>query len=320
MKKLLVAVPVEDRHKEYLESQVQGTGEEYTFVYKELGELTPEDLADANIVLGAVPPKLLAGAHKLEWLQLSSAGADNYVKPGVLGEQVQLTNSAGAYGLTVSEHMLAVTFALIRRLNQYARNQASHVWKQMGTVTSVEGSTVLVLGLGDIGGSYARKMKALGAYVLGIRRTNREKPEYVDEQYTQDHLEEVIGRADIVAMVLPGGAGTEHLMDEALLRRMKKGSFLINDGRGNAVDLEALKRVLDEGHLAGAALDVTDPEPLPSTDSLWDYDNVILTPHIAGQLLLAETRERVIRIAGENLYRYARGQKLAHVVDRRIGY
>ncbi|MCI8994406.1 MAG: D-2-hydroxyacid dehydrogenase [Lachnospiraceae bacterium] len=320
MKKILVAVPVEERHKEYLETQVQGAREEFVFVYKELDKLTQEDLADANIVLGAVPPRLLSGAGKLEWLQLSSAGADNYLKPGILGEQVYLTNSVGAYGLTVSEHMLAVTFALIRRLNQYARNQAAHVWKQMGTVISVENSTVLVLGMGDIGGSYARKMKALGAYVIGIRKTDREKPTYVDEQYTMEALEEVIGRADIVAMVLPGGEDTAHLMDEAMLRRMKKGSFLINDGRGNAVDLVALKRVLDEGHLAGAALDVTEPEPLPAEDSLWDYENVILTPHIAGQLLLAETRERVIRIAGENLRCFARGEALTHVVKRDRGY
>ncbi|MCI8854451.1 MAG: D-2-hydroxyacid dehydrogenase [Lachnospiraceae bacterium] len=320
MKKILVAVPVEERHKEYLETQVQGAREEFVFVYKELDKLTQEDLADANIVLGAVPPRLLSGAGKLEWLQLSSAGADNYLKPGILGEQVYLTNSVGAYGLTVSEHMLAVTFALIRRLNQYARNQAAHVWKQMGTVISVENSTVLVLGMGDIGGSYARKMKALGAYVIGIRKTDREKPTYVDEQYTMEALEEVIGRADIVAMVLPGGEDTAHLMDEAMLRRMKKGSFLINDGRGNAVDLVALKRVLDEGHLAGAALDVTEPEPLPAEDSLWDYENVILTPHIAGQLLLAETRERVIRIAGENLRCFAQGEALTHVVKRDRGY
>ena len=100
--------------------------------------------------------------------------------------------------------MLGLTFDLIRRLNQYHANQAEHVWKAMGNIISVEGSTILVLGLGDIGGDYARKVHALGAHVIGVRRTNRNKPDYLDEQHTMDDLDTLLGRADIVAMVLPG--------------------------------------------------------------------------------------------------------------------
>jgi phosphoglycerate dehydrogenase-like enzyme len=159
-------------------------------------------------------------------------------------------------------------------------------------------------------------MKALGAYVIGFRKTNKNKPDYVDEQYTMDRLPEMIGRADIVAMVLPGTEETDNLMDREMLRRMKKGSFLINAGRGSAVDLTALRAALDEGRLAGAALDVTSPEPLPADDPLWDYENVLITPHVAGNLWLRQTILNILHIAGNNLARYLNGEPLDHVVDR----
>ena len=173
-----------------------------------------------------------------------------------------------------------------------------------------------MLGLGDIGGRYAKKMKALGAYVIGFRKTDKEKPEYVDEQYTLDRLPEMIGRGDLVAMILPATKETENLMNEEMLNRMKMGSYLINAGRGNAVDLAALRKALDEGRIAGAALDVTSPEPLPSDDPLWKYENVLITPHIAGNLWLRQTVVNVIRIAGNNLTRYLNGEPLDHVVKR----
>lgn len=320
MKQVLVTLPLEAQHKAFFESQVRGSAEEFAFNYKVADELTADDVREAQIILGSADAELLPAAEALEWLQLSWAGADSFVKPGVLRENVALTNASGAYGLTVSEHMVAVTFALVRRLHQYARNQQAHVWAQRGEIISIEGARVLVLGLGDIGGRYARKMKALGAYVIGVRRTEAAKPDYLDEQYTIDRLDELLPRADIVAMVLPGGAATAHIMDERRLRLMKPGAFLVNDGRGNAIDPEALRRVLADGHLGGAALDVTEPEPLPTDDALWDDERVIITPHISGQFLLRETFERVVRICGENLYRYAHGIPLEHVVDRKTGY
>ncbi|MBO4317338.1 MAG: D-2-hydroxyacid dehydrogenase [Mailhella sp.] len=210
--------------------------------------------------------------------------------------------------------MLAQTFALIRRFGQYGRNQIRHEWKPMGAVTSVEGSVTAVLGLGDIGGDYARKVKALGAYVIGLRKNVREKLPYLDEQYTVDELDAVLPRADIVAMVLPGSAETTHIMDEKRLRKMKPGAYLLNSGRGTAVDLSALKTLLREGRIGGAALDVTEPEPLPDDDELWDLDNVIITPHVAGQLLLPETLNRIIRIASENLGHWIKGEPLRNVV------
>lgn len=318
MKQILVTLPLEERHRNYLEAQAAPA--DVRFSYRDADSVTAADLAEADAVLGDVDEDLLPAAEKLAWLQIPWAGADAFLRPGVLRPDTVLTNSSGAYGLTVSEHMLAVTLALVRRLNQYARNQAQRIWMPMGRILSIEGATVLVLGLGDIGGSYARKMKALGAYVIGVRRSAAEKPDYLDEQFTIESLDELLPRADIVAMVLPGGDATAHIMDERRLRLMKKGAYLINDGRGNAIDPQALLRVLEEGRLAGAAIDVTEPEPLPPDDPLWAQERLLITPHISGRFLLQETFERVVRIAGENLARYVRGEPLTHVVNRKVGY
>ena len=315
-KEVLVTLPLKEEHKRLFQDAVNGT--ELVLTYKTGLGVTPEDLARVNAVIGNLPPARLRGNEQLEWVQLNSAGAAEYAD--VLPEPCVLTNAAGAYGPSVSEHMLALTFALIRRLGQYGRNQMQHTWKAMGQIISVEGATVAVLGLGDIGSSYARKVKALGAYVIGFRRTLREKPDYLDEQYTLDSLEKILPRVDILSMVLPGLAETEHIINAERLALMKEGAYLINVGRGNAVEAAALKEAVRSGRLGGAALDVTEPEPLPAGDELWDFDNVIITPHVAGQFFLQETFERIVRISAENLASYARGRELAHVVDRKLGY
>ena len=315
-KKILVLLPVTEEDKEYLVSRASGAAQPCRFVFSSLEEATEEDIASSQIIIGRFPVDKVKTATSLEWLQVPMAGTDAYVVPGAMPDNVVLTNGAGAYGLAVSEYMLASSLALVRRFPEYARRQAERNWKPVGHISSIEDSTVIVLGLGDIGGRYAKKMKALGAYVIGFRKTNREKPEYVDEQYTLDKLPEIIGRADIVSMILPATEETKNLMDARLLRRMKKGSYLINAGRGNAVDLKALREALDEGRIAGAALDVTSPEPLPADDPLWKYENVLITPHVAGNLWLRQTVQNVIRIAGNNLNRYLNGEPLDHVVKR----
>lgn len=321
MKKILVILPLEENERSRFREQVNGAPEDYLFsFYPSLNDVPAEEVSAANIIIGQFSATRAGEAENLEWLHGSMAGIDSFLAPGVLPENVLLTNSAGAYGPAVSEHMVAATLALVRRFPQYMRNQTARVWKPEGNIICIEGSTVAVLGLGDIGGHYAKKMKALGAYVIGIRRTDKDKPEYVDEQYTVDRLPEVIGRADIVAMVLPGSKETEKLMNEDLLYRMKPGSYLVNDGRGSAVDLDALKKVLDDGHIAGAALDVTDPEPLPADHPLWDYKNVLLTPHVSGGFFLRRTLDNVISIACKNLRLYTHGGQMEHVVDRSAGY
>lgn len=318
MKQVLIMLPADPAHKKILEQAASGTKEELSLAFCE--HPSGEMIRQADVIVGTPDAEAVRGAGHLALLQSAFSGTDAYQKPGVLPDGAILCSASGAYGVTVSEHMVAMTFALTRHFGEYIRNQASHVWKEMGEVRSIEDSTVLVLGLGDIGSRYAKKMKALGAAVIGVRRTRKEKPDYLDEQYTMDQLDALLPRADYVAMVLPGGPATEHVMDERRLRLMKKGAFLINCGRGNAVDPKALRKVLSEGLLGGAALDVTEPEPLPEDDPLWDFPNVIITPHVAGKFLMQSTYEKVVAIAAENLRRFGSGEPLTHVVDRKAGY
>lgn len=316
MKKVLVTFPVNDRHKQYLEE----IGKDYEFEYASVKTATEAQIQAASIILGNVPPALIHGSENLEWFQLHSAGADQYCKPGVLAPKTILTNATGAYGLAISEHMLGMTLMLQKKLDRYYANQLNCQWKDEGLVTSIWNSVTLVIGLGDIGGEYARKMKALGSYVIGIRRTPGRMPEYLDELYTIDQLDDLLPKADIVALSLPNTPATCHLMNRERLARMKEHSLLINVGRGTAIDTAALIDSLKSGHLGGCAVDVTDPEPLPSDHPLWNAPNMLITPHVSGMYHLPETLERVVKIAGENFRQFLAGQELKNLVDFETGY
>ncbi len=316
MKKILVVLPLNENQKNFLKECASDN--EIKFV--DYDSMTSDDVKDVNCIIGSVKRKFIKAAANLEWLQISYAGADLFTVPGLLKDETILTNAAGAYNTAVSEHMLAMTFSLVRRFNQYMKNQFNHTWQKMGNIISVKSSTILILGLGQIGCDYAKKVKSLGTYVIGVKRTLSEKPNFVDELYTIDEIDNLLGRADIVAMVLPGGENTKNIIDSERLKKFKRGAYLINVGRGNAINSDALKSALKNNLLGGAALDVTDPEPLPEDDELWNFDNVIITPHSAGQLFLAETLDNIIEIAGNNLKNFLNNKPLKNIVNRKIGY
>ena len=312
--------PLTAKHLEYLRECAVSGSRKLELVFRAPEEMTPEDLDQAAATINFFPPGMLSKAKHLEWVQLASAGADLFAAKGILPDSCILTNASGAFSLSVGEHMIAQTFAMVRNLPLYSCDQREHVWGELHPCLAIEGSTILVLGLGDIGCSYAGKMKALGAYVIGIRRHEGACPDCVDEVVTTDRLKEVLPKADIVAMVLPGGKATEHIIDDKAFSCMKDGVFLLNAGRGNAIDPDALMRALDSGKLRGAALDVTEPEPLGRDHPLWDYKNVLITPHSAGWWQIPETLNRVVRICGENLRAFSKGEALTHIVNRELGY
>ena len=283
-------------------------------------DVTAEDIADVEVIMGNVKPELLKDAGKLKWVQLNSAGADPYYRPGVLPAGTLLTNSTGAYGISVSEGMIATLFSLFRHLQLYRDQQRDHRWNDLGPVRSVDGSVVLVIGLGDIGGDFARKMKALGCYVIGTRRSKLDKPDYLDEIHLNDELDSLLPRADVVAICVPGVEGTYKMFDAERFSKMKDDSVLINIGRGSVVDTDALCAALDSGKLGGACIDVTDPEPLPADHRLWNYDNVILTPHIAGKFHHPATLRIITSIMVENIGHYLSGEPLRNQVDLSTGY
>ena len=316
MLKILVVMPVLEHHKKLLEQ----TAPEAEFEYCLGKDLTAEQVAGADIIIGNAPARLIQGTSRLKWLQLNSAGTDGYTAPGVLPEGTLLTNASGAYGLAISEHMIASLLYLMKKLNYYSADQRTHTWSDHGQVTSIYGARTLVVGLGDIGGEFAQRMHALGSTVTGIRRTAADKPEYLAALYQMDHLKECLADADIVASSLPGTRATYKLFNAEAFACMKQGAYFLNVGRGTAVDSLALADALNSGHLAGAAVDVTDPEPLPADHPLWEARNLLITPHISGNYHLQETHERIIRIAARNLARYLKGEPLENMVDFSTGY
>ncbi len=280
--------------------------------------LVEEDFAWANAILGNVDPGLLRAAKNLEWMQTSSAGVEPYLLPGLLPEGTVLTNATGAYGLAISEHMLGMLLCLLKKLELYRDAQGREEWASQGMVGSVYGATVLVLGMGDIGGDFGRLCKAMGAYVIGVRRTPALCPDYADEVHSSAKLDELLPRADVVAVTLPGTPATRGLLDRDRINRMKPGAVLLNVGRGYIVDTQALCDALEAGRLGGAGLDVTDPEPLPPGHRLWRL--ALITPHVSGGYHLWETHQRIGNIFVENLGRFMAGEPLRNQVDFRTGY
>lgn len=319
MKNVLVVMPFQESHKKIIEA----IGKDCSFTYSSIADATEEQVKAADVILGNVNPKLVAKAEHLQWMQLNSAGADLYCKPGIIKPGTMLTCATGAYGLSVSEGLVGMSMMLCRKLDLYMRNQVNRVWHEEGSVTSVWNSTTLVIGLGDIGTEYASRMKALGSYVIGVRKNTAVKPDCVDEVHSMEELDELLPRADFVTLVLPSTPQTRHIMDERRMKLMKRGAFLLNGGRGDAIDCEALNRILREGtSLGGAGLDVTEPEPLPADHPLWDAPRCIITPHAAGKFHLQETFERIVRITGSNFEKFLAGDTdhMRNQVNPETGY
>ena len=311
--KVLVIVEVSEKHRMWLEAAAPDA----EFIYKSAA--TREDIAEADVILGNPAPRDIQPTDKLRWIQTQSAGVDGYLD-GCLPKEATLTNATGAYGLAISEYMLAVWMELIKKLHAYRDVQRTNTWKDLGPVTSVWNSTILVLGLGDIGGEFAKRAKALGARVIGVRRKGTDKPDFVDELILTEKLDEYLPLADCVAITLPGTKETKGMFNAERIAKMKDGAVLLNVGRGMIVDSDALFDALESGKLSGAAVDVTDPEPLPAEHPLWQQENAVITPHVSGGFHLPETHDRIIRIMAENLSAFCAGKPLRNVVDFETGY
>ena len=328
-KRALVTIPTGERHRNLLQQAAPG----WEFRFRGTDTLvcapqealpgqpvTQEDVDWAQVILGNVPATMLHGSPALEWLQTNSAGVEAYIQPGVLAGDTLLTNATGAYGLAIAEHMLGMLLELFKKLELYRDAQKSGAWQSQGAVKAVYGSTVLVLGMGDIGGEFAARCKALGAKVIGVRRSPRPCPEYADEVHLLEDLDSLLPQADVVAVTLPGTDATRGLMSRERLAKMKEGAVLLNVGRGFIVDTEALCDALERGHLSGAGVDVTDPEPLPPTHRLWNIPTAVVTPHISGFYHLRETHERIVGLFLENLRHFQAGEPLRNLVDFATGY
>lgn len=290
------------------------------FHYLEADELSSCDMELFDAAIGGVPPEWIKKARNLKWLQLTSAGANRYLEPGLLPEGAFLTCSTGAYGKAVSEHGFAMLLALQKKLHRYRDQQRRGEWADLGPVVSLSHCTVLVVGFGDIGKSFAHLAKAFGARVIGVRRSAGGTFEDADEVSTIQDLDSLLPRADVVVLALPGTKDTFRLMDGEKFRLMKPGAVLINLGRGTSVVMDDLCRAVETGQIGAAGLDVTDPEPLPPDHRAWGIDNILITPHISGGFHLADTLDNIIGICVSNLKRLERGERPLSVVDLSLGY
>lgn len=280
------------------------------------GHTDSERIAKAEIIIGNPRPGLLKNAKNLKWLQLISAGADRH--QGSVSQEFLLTSASGAYGEAQSEFMISMLLSLYKRLHIYRDQQNEHVWKDLGCERMLCDATALVVGMGDIGTHFAKRLKAFGVYVIGVRKSNTSPSEYADEIYTIDSLPQLLPRADIVSLTVPSTPDSKHLMDEAALAKMKQDAVLINAGRGATVDTDALYAALQQGRLSGAALDVVETEPLPPSHPLWDLPNVIITPHVSGRNYLPCTYRKSLQLVLDNLSAYVSGKPLKNVVPSQL--
>lgn len=288
--------------------------------FDDIDNISNIDLSKYSIIIGCPPTDRLHEAANLKYLHLSMAGSNNYVKEGILPSGVLLTNSTGAFGHAISEHMMGMLFEIYKKLHLYRDNQNKNMWHGEGKVKSIRGASCLVLGMGDIGSEFAKTANAVGIKVSGIRRTTTEKPYYIEKMYRPDELNDIIGNFDIIAMALPETPDTINIINETNISKMKKGAVIINAGRGSAIDTDALYKALESGHLGGAGLDVTRPEPLPADHPLWQCKNAVITPHISGFYNLRETYDNIVKLAYTNLEAYLCNKKPQNIVDFKTGY
>ena len=317
----LRAVPFTEEQFKAIEEKAAAHG--MTLLRLDPKESYPEDaLKNCELLMGYFPKEMVKKAEHLKWMQSASAGVDKLCDPEMYpNDHVVLTNSSGSFGIAIAEYLLTGTLMLMRHMPTYMDQQKQHVWKHVpGDIGSIYGSKVTVIGLGDLGGNFAKRVKALGATVTAVKRTMTAKPDYVDALYTNDKLVEAVKDADVVAMCLPGTPQTEGMVSAEVLDAMKPGAILLNAGRGKTLDQAALVEHLKSGRLGGAVLDVAVVEPIPADDPIWDLPNVIITPHISGNDNDGLNARLMFEIYMDNLDRYFAGKELRNVIDIKKGY
>lgn len=314
---MTVTIIVTGTHTEQSRQKFQSLDDAEIIFCQSPDEIAPEDLVKAEMFAGPLTKQICAKMPKLRFVQLFSAGASNYAW---LPEHVILANAYGAYGDSIGEHMLTTTLMAMKRMPEYLNMQKEHGWQLLHDIDRFEGSRILSVGMGAIGTSYLKKAHALGAVCYGVRRTVHDKPDFVEKLVSESGMDELLGEMDVVALSLPGTAEVRGMFDERRLRLMKKNAIILNTGRGNSIVTEDLIKVMNEGHLKAACLDVMDPEPLPDDHPLWNTPRVYITPHISGGYRAGINYERVVDRAVENLSLVLAGKPPVHTVDRRLGY
>lgn len=255
---------------------------------------------------------------RLRWIQSSAAGMDHCLVPPVIESDIILTSASGVLADQVAEHAIALITAWCRSLPVFFRAQQKRQFIRQPT-GDLHRSTVGIVGFGGVGRRLARLLSVFKTRILATDMFPVDKPDYVAELWPADRLNDLLAEVDILVLALPLNQMTRGIINAAALGRMKPDALLVNVARGPLVDTAALVRALREGHLAGAAIDVTDPEPLPPESDLWEMPNVIITPHVGGQSRFRA--DGITRLFCENLRRFRDGEPLInYLADKRLGF
>ena len=288
--------------------------------YKTEAEIPQCDF-DADIIYGFAP-SIVKTSKTLKWLCVPWAGVDSLMVPGYFAnEECLLTNSAGAYGVSIAEHMIAMALIMMRRLNEFLEETGNGLWFSPRPQKSLKDCRITVLGTGDIGTTFAKRVKAFEpADIIGVCRSGKSEAAVYDKVLPVSELDSVLPETDLLAMSLPATEETKGILSRPKIELLPEGAYIINVGRGSAIDENALADNLDNGHLAGAALDVFQTEPLPQGDRLWHTKNLLITPHVAGNMTLPYTKQKNVEMFLEDLNNFIEGKPLKYLVDRKLGY
>ena len=288
----------------------------------EVSAATPKEVAAADATIGVCSAEVLAQAKQLQWIQWLAVGVDRCVQQPALRERhVLLTNLQRTMGPSMAEHVLAMMLALSRHLEYFLRKQQEGHWTREEAapqLADLDGKTVLVVGLGGIGTEVARRAHVLGMRVTATRASGRNGPDYVSYVGLPDELLKLASEADFVVNCAPLTPQTTGIFNSEFFATLKPGSYFISVGRGRSTVTPDLIAALSSGHLAGAGLDVVDPEPLPADSPLWHLPNVIITPHVSAHTSVSREQRDLVLV--ENLRRYAAGEPMLSVVDIERGY
>ena len=319
-RKMVVVLPVlSPKHREQIRLCAASNGFAVSF-FAEAQDALPT-LADAEIVLGQ-SELLSRNAPRLRWLCTPSAGVNQFLAPDAFAApDAMLSNSSGAYGVTIAEHIVMVTLELMRRQAEYNEIVSRRAWRRDLPIRSIHGSRITLLGTGDIGREAAIRLRAFSPQsLIGMNRSGRNPENLFDRIITENELEAVLPETDLLILSLPDTPDTRGILNGHRLALLPRNAFLVNVGRGSAIDQRALEALLRGGHLAGAALDVFEQEPIPAESSLWTCPRLLITPHVAGNMTLDYTVEKIISQFLEDFDRYCEGLPPAHLVDRSLGY
>jgi phosphoglycerate dehydrogenase-like enzyme len=300
---------------------LQPAAPDVEFIVAKPGEIAKQ-AANVDAVIGMCTPEIIAAGKSIRWIQLVTAGVESCVAvPGVRERDILVTNMQRIGGPIIAEHVMGMALAFTRGIDLYVPAQAGAQWRRItppGRMAVVDGKTMLVVGLGGIGSEVAKRAHALGMKVIATRASGRTGPDFVSYVGLPDELAKLAAEADFVVNTAPLTAQTTGIFDAAFFAKMKPSAYFINVARGRSVVTAALVDALNNKKIAGAGLDVTDPEPLPPEHPLWKAPNVIITPHVANDSDLGY--EAQMKVVQENLRRYSAGEPMLSVVDVGKGY